>query len=210
MNFNKLIVILLLITSLNAHEREMKPMDINHSWDKLIKYWKNQNILDNTKCQGANVTEIEKLKNYYKDVPESLLKSLALCNNLERVLGIKNENWGSLYSINYILETSENFSTFEQKSVGYYREVLGNINNPKTAMPKGWIPIYDWNSDYIVAIDMLSKNKGQVIVFCLEFGTVAKWTDSYEEWFELVVNEVLQYGELRVETIEKVLQMPEE
>lgn len=210
MNFNKLIVILLLITSLSAHEKVNITMDINDSWDKLIKYWKSQNVLSTVKCQGANITEIERVKNYYGDIPDSLLKSLAFCNNFERALGITSSNWGSLYNIDDMLETSKNFSTFKQENIGYYKEVLGNIKNPKMAMPKEWIPIYDWNSDYIVVVDMLSKNKGQVIVFCLEFGTVAKWTDSYEEWFALAVDEVLKYGELRVGTIESILQMSEE
>jgi len=70
-----------------------------------------------------------------------------------------------------------------------------------------WIIIFDWNMDYLVALDLSDDpNKyGQVLCLCIEDGTIAKWTDSYDAWFEEAVNEVLQYGELRTETIEKVL-----
>lgn len=180
-------------------------MTIEENWERLLKYWDSRNIFNDFKCQGASAVEIERVKNYYKDIPESLLKSLAFCNNFKRALGVENDNWGELYDIDNMLEASELYPTFGENDAGWYSDVLGDIKIPDTAMPKEWIPIYDWNTDYVVAIDMLSENKGQIIMFGLEWSMIRLWANSYEEWFEMVVNEVLEYGELRPETLEDVI-----
>jgi len=70
-----------------------------------------------------------------------------------------------------------------------------------------WIVIFDWNGDYLVTMDLREEPEfyGKVLCMCIEDGTIAKWADSYEEWFSLVVDEVLEYGILRISTIEKIL-----
>jgi cell wall assembly regulator SMI1 len=225
MKFNRIKILLMLclaLTSVNAVESNINKensMSIQQNWDKLIKYWKNHHGIKYRKdfnCQGATEEEFKNLKNMYDVVPTDYLDSLKICatskdkeNNFYYF--IDSSGFGQLYGINDIIQKVSNYpkNTYISDK-GAYQFVSGNLKNPPMLLPKQWIPIFDWNGDYIVAIDMLSENKGQIIVFCMEDSTLAKWTDSYEEWFELVVNEVLQYGELRVETIEKVLQMPEE
>jgi len=70
-----------------------------------------------------------------------------------------------------------------------------------------WIVIFDWNYDYLVTMDLREEPQfyGKVLCMSLKDGTLAKWADSYEEWFSLVVDEVLEYGILRISTIEKIL-----
>jgi cell wall assembly regulator SMI1 len=118
--------------------------------------------------------------------------------------------WNQLFSckdiINHELELQK-YRWFCKN--GSFEYIFGDVENPKYSEPKEWIPICNWNGDYIIAIDMLSKNKGQIIVYSNEDSIVSKWTDSYEDWFKVVVDEVLKYGELRVETIEKILHISE-
>ena len=73
-----------------------------------------------------------------------------------------------------------------------------------------WIVIFDWNGNYCAVLDLREDEEfyGNVLCMCIEDGTIAKWADSYEEWFELVVDEVLRYGQLRLSTIENLLSPP--
>jgi len=220
MNFKcKIIFIVFLILNIcHASSIESKKgnnMSIKNSWNKLTEYW-----LKNGKtyaCNGINESEIVIIKELYDDIPESYIKSLKICNPIKNENGeyfwIDSSGWGILFDAEELINRTKSFRRHEfsyKYEMGAYQHVYGDIKNPNTLVPKQWIPIYDWNGDYIVAIDMLSDNKGQIIVFCLEDSIVAKWTDSYEEWFELAVDEVLKYGELRVETIENILQIPQE
>lgn len=194
-------------------------MSIQENWDKLLNYWKEHNGTkwgNDFQCQGATKEQLQALKNLFEEIPEEYLASLKTCavsrdDKGEFYYFIDASGWGQLYGLEDIIKGILDYpkNTYISEK-GAYEYVYGNVENPTMLLPKQWIPIFDWNADYTVAIDMLSKNKGQVIVFCLEDSTVAKWTDSYEEWFALAVDEVLKYGELRVETIESVLQMPEE
>lgn len=217
MTFRYVAILLLFTTILNATTLEEQSMKLK--WERLFAYWADRQVefwhdgkivkfTKDIKCEGADTFDLEKIINFYENIPESFLESLSLCNESNRWFGF--DSWGLLLGIEEIIEMSDSFKDSPSHINGSYQIVGEGITNPTMLLPKQWIPIYDWNGNYIVAIDMLSKNKGQIIVFCLEFSTVAKWTDSYEEWFELAVDEVLKYGELRVETIESVLQMPEE
>jgi len=198
-----------------SNNKTRKDMSVENSWKKLFSYWeKDKNSMQkiDLKCSGATDIEIDRLKELYDNIPNKYIDSLKICNptrdeNHNYHSWIDKSGWGYLYDINKIISTADTWKEVEwfSKTGIYYDYVFGNVKNPKSSAKKQWIPIYDWNGDYTVAIDMFSKNKGQIIVFCTEDGTLAKWTDSYEEWFELAIDEVLKYGELRVETIEAVL-----
>ena len=217
-NMKKTLLIIYLLSSIalgsESNNIKGKEMSIKNSWERLLSYWKsdkNSTQKIEIECKGAIDIEINKLKELYDEIPDEYIKSLEICNPISD----KNENyhswvdssgWGYLHDINRIISLTDNWKKHKFFSeTGVFDYVYGDVSNPKNSALEQWIPIYDWNTDYVVAIDMLSKNKGQVIVFCMEDGTLAKWTNSYEEWFELVVEEVLKYGELRVETIESVL-----
>jgi hypothetical protein len=59
----------------------------------------------------------------------------------------------------------------------------------------------------VLNLDKESSNYGEVLCLCVEDGSISRWANSYEEWFELVVEETLTYGELRISTIESLLSM---
>jgi len=209
------IIILFLVSNLLYGELNTKESNMKSNWEKLFTYWADKNakfwhddkpviFTKNTTCKGATIAELKEIENYYKVIPSKLIESLTICNESNRWFGFN--SWGLLYGTEEMLKVSRSFENSPINSNGSYDNIVGKIRNPDILMPKEWIPIYDWNTDYRVVIDMLSENKGQIIVVFLEDGTLAKWTDSYEEWFELAIDEVLKYGELRVETIEAVFE----
>ncbi len=185
---------------------------IEENWNRLLKYWRNKTDKKDLVCTGATDEQIESLKKLHDDIPESYIESLRICNSPRDKDGdfhswLDQSDWGILYDTKKLIE----FTNIDRQhgfshEDGMFEYIKGDVINPKFSSPKEWVLIYDWNTDYTVAIDMLSSNKGQIIVFCREDSSLAKWTDSYEEWFELAVDEVLKYGELRVETIEAVFE----
>jgi hypothetical protein len=213
MIFKGIILFLLsynLVYGLNIEENRMKK-----NWERLFAYWANNQIefwhngkiekfVADTKCVGANISEIDKIKHYYNiNIPNALLDSLLICNESNRWFGFN--GWGLLYGTKEMIDTSMSFENSPKNESGFYKFVGMGITNPATIFPKKWIPIFDWNGKYFVALDMLSSNKGQVIIISVEDSVVLKWANSYEEWFEMVVDEVVKYGELRLETMEKLL-----
>jgi len=212
MIFRVIIIFLLmnsLVCGLNIEEKKMKKnweMLFEYWIDKQIEFWNNGKIEKftvDTKCKGANNSDLDKIKKYYTNIPDELLESLTICNETNGWFGFN--GWGVLYGTNEMLDVSVSFENSPKNDLGSYKSVGSGVVNPTTLLPKEWIPIFDWNGNYIVAIDMLSNNKGQVIIFSLEDSAVHKWANSYEEWFELVVSEVLKDGELQPATIDNVL-----
>jgi len=208
------IIIIFILTNCIVYSVNIKEKNMKQNWERLFKHWSNQKIdfwnngklekfTDKTTCRGATSKDIDKIKNYYSNIPDDLLESLTICNEGNRWFGFN--GWGLLYGTNEILETSISFEKSTKNSLGIYKVVEQGIVNPTTLFPKEWIPIFDWNGVYIIAIDMLSKNKGQIIIISIEDSTIRKWTNSYSEWFTLVVTEVLTNGELKTETIESIL-----
>lgn len=78
-----------------------------------------------------------------------------------------------------------------------------NLTEEYTYWNDKWVIIFDWNMDYLAVLDLREDPKyyGKVLCTDIEFGKIAKWADSYADWFEIVTNEVLEYGELRLDTI---------
>ena len=212
MTFKKFILICIFGGFLNI--LNAKEISMNKEWERLFQYWiakkekywhndKKVQFTTKTKCKGATELELNELKTYFLEIPTSLLESLSVCNESNRWFGFN--GWGLLYGSQEIIKTSKSFNNSPMKQGGAYKIVEPGITNPISLLPKEWIPIFDWNGHYIVAIDMLSKHKGQIILISIEDSKVVKWANSYEEWFKMAVDEVLKYGELRLETIEKKL-----
>ena len=212
MTFKNLILLCLVGSFFNILKAEEIKMRVE--WEKLFQYWIAQKVeywhhdkkiqfTAKTKCKGATKLEIKDLERHFSDIPASLLESLSTCNESNRWFGFN--GWGLLYGSHEIIETSKSLDGSCTKQKGIYKIVDHRITNPSCLFPKEWIPIFDWNGDYFVVIDMLSKPQGQIILISFEESKIVKWADSYEEWFEMAVDEVIKYGELRVETIEEVL-----
>lgn len=186
------------------------PYDINKplnesvvdSWNKIQNYWKEKHPdLMETPCKKASKDELDELQKILQvNLPKAFLDNFAICN--EDLRYKDQENWvywfgpESRYVINKEDNSYNDLVTMYKEMNDIYRDEWN----------KKWIPFYDWNGNYNLVLDM--NNNGRVFVFDPEMAErIDKyvWTNSYEEWLEIVAKEVEQYGELRVETIESVL-----
>lgn len=86
-------------------------------------------------------------------------------------------------------------------------ETILNLPEDSLQWNEKWVIFFDWNMDYFGVLDLREglDSYGQVLLVCNEDGVIAKWANSYEEWFQMAVEEVLEFGELRLETIESVM-----
>lgn len=172
------------------------------SWNKIQSYWKEKHPdLMGTPCKKALKYELDELQKILQvNLPKAFLDNFAICN--EDLRYKDQENWvywfgpESRYVVNKEDTSFNDLATMYKEMNDIYRE----------EWDKKWIPFYDWNGNYNLILDM--NNNGRVIVFDPEMAEPFDkyvWTSSYEEWLEIVANEVEKYGELRVETIESVL-----
>lgn len=178
-------------------------MSIINSWNTLKEHWSNK-FGKEIQYTPASEIDIKRLQEYYGSVPKDYMDSLSICNPVDQ-FWLDELGWSRLLNIEESIKINKDFNANELNDPFGYTYIYGEIINPKKIIPKEWILIFEWNMDYFVAIDMLSDDKGQIIVFCIEDATLAKWENSYEEWFAMAVDEVIKHGELRVETIEEVL-----
>lgn len=116
-------------------------------------------------------------------------------------------SWNVMQNPEEIIKLSMQNREFEWE---VFKETNDLIQEDYEMWSDKWVVVFDWNGDYFVALDLREDEEfyGNVLCFCIEDGSIAKWADSYEEWFELVVDEVLQYGQLRISTIENLLSPP--
>jgi len=136
------------------------------------------------------------------NLPEDFKESLQI-NNHETAVDIFLYSW--LGGGNHMLECKD-MITFSLDNRELDFEVFDqhiNLTEEYTYWNEKWVIIFDWNMDYLAVLDLREDPKyyGKVLCTDIEFGKIAKWADSYVEWFEIVTNEVLEYGELRLDTI---------
>ena len=89
--------------------------------------------------------------------------------------------WNSVLKINFMIDFSLSFKTY-------------SISNKK------WVVFFEWNMDYfaVLNLDTENLNYGEVLCVCPENVNIEKWADSYEEWFNMAVEETITYGELQI------------
>jgi len=181
-----------------------KPLNesIVDSWNKIQRYWKEkQPDLMKNPCKKASKDELDELQKILQvNLPKSFLDNFAICN--EDLRYENQEKWVSWFGpeSRYVVNKEDisfnDLVTIYKEMNDIYREEWN----------KKWIPFYDWNGNYNLVLDM--NNNGRIFVFDPEMAEPIDkyvWTNSYEEWLEIVANEVELYGELRCETIESVL-----
>jgi cell wall assembly regulator SMI1 len=181
-----------------------KPLNesVVDSWNKIQRYWKEKHPdLMETPCKKASKDELDELQKILQvNLPKAFLDNFAICN--EGVRHKDDSNWFGWFG-----PESRYIVNKEDRSYGDIIYIYKTMNDLyQDEWNKKWIPFYDWNTNYNLVLDM-SKN-GRVFVFDPEMAEPIDkyiWTNSYEEWLEIVANEVEQYGELRCETIESVL-----
>lgn len=154
-----------------------------------------------------DLSEIENIeKELNVKLPEDYKKSLTI-NSKE--ISFNGFLYPWLGGGNTFLESSEiiNFSLNNKKLDFEVFEFRNGLSKDYCFWNEKWVIVFNWNMDYLVVLDLREDEKfyGQVLCLCIEDGTIAKWADSFEIWFELAVNEVLEYGELRIVTIENLL-----
>lgn len=175
---------------------------IEKSWNKIISHWKNNKpTIAGKPCKQATKEELDELQVALQvNLPKSFLDNLRICNESLRI--IDNENWFGWFGPEhrYVITHSTTYGDIVYNNY-QMRELYQDEWNPK------WIQFYDWNTNYNLYLDM-SNGKGAVYIFDPEMAEPLnkyKWTDSYEEWLEIVAVEVENYDELRCETLETVL-----
>ena len=170
-------------------------MAVKASIQKLKTYWQEHGNGNSGICNGATDEEINSLKSTYAvKLPEPFIEAFKLCNEDFPSVGYKKEPFmwfgvaNTHYSVKTLLEANKDMQEWGE-------------------WDKDIIFFYTFDGAFYAALDMRknSQTEGKVLCVELEAGEFKVWANSYEEWLEMTVNEVLQHGELRVETIEEVL-----
>jgi len=186
-------------------------MQINELWKKLINYRQiREPELKKYPIKGATVDEINKLEEKLSiQLPESFKQSLMISNgeielNENEDLSTWFGDWNILLNCEEIFNITEEYRKIYTEGVKF--DYSYEIKNKTLEWANEFIVFLSNNCDYYAVLDMREGDqKGQVLAVDIEGGILAYWANSYEEWFKMAVDEVLEYGELRLETIEKKL-----
>ena len=172
--------------------------NIENLWSKLFEYWlKKKPDLMKEPFNQATEEDIDSLKAALElKFPNDFLDSFRVCNENYRINN--DDEWLSLLGGNrYILNDINNTNDI----IYIYNEFI--VYNDE--WEKNWIAFYDWNGNYYAILDTNETTFGKIYCYSIESGQLQVWANSYEEWLEMAVDEVLEYGELRLETIEAAL-----
>lgn len=182
-------------------------------WNELFDYW-SQNEPYFTLPKGASDQEIKKVETMLSfSLPESLKDSLKKCNSYP-------DNWekvkkssalllgeaGQLYSTNEIIMWYK--ENMDYRGTQAYRCVYGDTTSPNSKWMYQWIPIYDYNANIFLAIDMRENNgipSKKVLYLDFEYSILAVCADSYEEFLNQVLSSILQTGQYGSKDLENIL-----
>jgi len=183
---------------------------VDEVWNDLIEYWqKNEPSFDG--CIGTNDEEIEEVeKTINMKLPIDLKKSLKYCNiyptDYEKVqkssacfLG----EFGTLYNTDEIIK----FISIElYKYVEHpYKNVYGDIKSPQDGWQKEWIPIYSYNGDIELVIDVRDDDFQPILYVDNEFDILALVANSYQEFLNMVLDSILKTGLYASEELENIM-----
>lgn len=166
--------------------------NIKQQWERLFNYYED-NLTK--KCKGASEEKIVEVEREFKvKLPKAFADSFRICD--ER----------------YIFNTSEKkgwFGEHEHYSLSktyyeYYNliEINKDMRVYDEKWKDEWIAFYDYETWFYAIID---TKTGKIYLESSEGGNKIVWANSYEEWLKMVVDEVVKYGELRLDTIQKLL-----
>lgn len=169
-------------------------MTIEENWERLYDYWsKKYPKLSKNKCIGASENELKQAeKELGVNFPKAFSDSFKICD--ERYLFGQNGEIGWFGQ-------DDHFS-IKHTYFDYFNIVQVNKEMRKydTYWKKEEIAFYTYETWYYFAIDV---NTGKIYAYKAEEVEGKLFANSYEEWFEIAVDEVLEYGELKLESIEK-------
>jgi len=179
-------------------------MDVKQTWEKIFLYWKT--IESKPYCQGATTDDIKLLQEKLQlKLPDEFIKSLMICND---------EKLDREYEKKFRMEIEKNpykkillgkIGLLEIKEIieSYAIRLYTYCEYSNT--PKEWIPLTThWYGTYESILDTREGTFGQVLFSVGEEDMYKVWANSYEEWLELIANEVTVHGEVREEMLEHV------
>jgi hypothetical protein len=169
---------------------------VKEQWQRLFDFYKNSGLLVK-KCKGTTEEKIAEFENEFKVIlPKAFADSFRICD--ERYIFNTSEKKGwfgenDVYSLNNTKYDWYNLFQVNRQIATYAKDIGWN---------KNWIEFYDYGTWFGAVLDTVT---GKIYCYEIETGEHVIWANSYEEWLEMAVDEVVQYGELRLETMEKLL-----
>ena len=166
--------------------------NIKKQWERLFKYYAG-NL--RKKCEGATEKKIAEVeKEFGVQLPKAFADSFRICD--ER----------------YIFNTSEKKGWFGEHdhysltSIFYGGYNLLEINKEIRIYAEDWkdewISFYNYEGWYDAILDTKTE---QIYLKSTAENEYIIWANTYEEWLEMAVDEVLKHGEIRLELIEKLM-----
>jgi len=170
--------------------------NIKKQWERLFEYYKSKGLLKR-ECKGVSEEKVKEFEEHFNvSLPKDFIDSHRICDEI------------------YIFDTSEKIGwlgeediySFEDIKYKWYNLFLVNDQISEYAQDigwnKNWIVFYDYGTWFSAVLDTTT---GKVYCYENETSEYTLWANSYEEWLEMAVDEVLKYGELRLEVMEKLL-----
>ncbi len=176
---------------------------IDSIWDDLFAYWK-ENEPAFTQCDSATDQEIIELEKYLQpQLPNEFKQSLGRCNNYPKdPTDIQKSSCnftgggGILFDINTIYELHNEYKEYMYDG-GAYGKIDPRLDPKDIVWSHYWIPIYSWNCDEMILLDLREDIKdqyGQILYLDQEYDTLGICTNSYQEFLELISNAILDHG----------------
>jgi cell wall assembly regulator SMI1 len=167
---------------------------VKEQWQRLFDFYQNSGLLVK-KCEGATeekITEVE--KEFGVTLPKAFADSFRICDERYIFNTYEKKGWfgeddhyslsGMFYGYYNLLVTNKEMRIYDE----YWKDE--------------WIVFYDYGTWFSAVLDTVT---GKIYCHEAETGKYVIWANSYEEWLEMAVDEVVKYGELRLETMEKLL-----
>ena len=164
---------------------------VKKQWERLFDYYKDELV---KQCKGATEEQIAKAESELGvKFPKSFADFFRVCD--ERFI-LKDKSRGFLGKSDIYPLCNTYYDGFNlihiNKEIRIYDESWKNE----------WIAFYDYETWFEGILDTKTE---KIFLSSTEDIKPVLWANSFEEWFKMVVDEVLEYGELRLETIEKKL-----
>ena len=173
---------------------------ISIQWERLYKYYQQKDLL-NKVCQSTIKEKIAEFESSFEiNFPQDFRESFLICD--ERYILKTNEKKGWLGENELYSFSSNKYDWYNIFEVN--KQIFSFAND--IGWNKKWIQFYDYETWYSAVLD---TETGKVYCYENETGINVLWANSFTEWFKMAVDEVIQYGELRIETMENLLGLEE-
>jgi len=173
---------------------------VSIQWKRLQNYYEKKGLFDKV-CQGTTKEKIAEFESIFGvKLPQGFRESFLICDELYVLNTNAKRGWfgeDELYSFG-----SKKYDWYNIFDVN--RQIRSYAND--IGWSKKWIEFYSYGTWYCAILD---TETGKVYCYDNETGEYVLWTNTYEEWLKMAVDEVIQYGELRLETMEKLLGIEE-